>query len=244
MAKAAQNKTRTVFVQLSGSGAADVSAQATEAGSSSSVARGKAKARRVEVRGTAKAVTAQARKSDAKATELFATTNSVPGLGLRATNAALDQIAKRPDVVSITTIVPRTISNASSGDLVKALATWQQTGNTGKGVRVGIIDTGIDYTHADFGGEGTTAAYEDAHATADSGDPWTPTAKVVGGWDFVGDDYDADPSSASYQPVPNPDPNPLDCNGHGTHVAGTTAGYGVNADGSTYTSSYSALTSS
>ena len=244
MAQAAQNKTQTVFVQLSGSGAADVSAKAINGGSASSVARGKAKARSAQVRGTAKDVTAQARKTDGKAKELFATTNSVPGVGLQATTAALEEIAKRPDVVKITPIIPRTYSNASSGELVKALATWQSTGNTGKGVRVGIIDTGIDYTHADFGGAGTTEAYEAAHATADSGAPWTPTEKVVGGWDFVGDDYDADPSSSTYQPIPKPDPNPLDCNGHGTHVAGTTAGYGVSADGSTYTGSYSSLTSS
>ena len=30
--------------------------------------------------------------------------------------------------------------------------------------------------------------------------------------------------------MPAPDPNPLDCNGHGSHVAGTAAGYGVNAE--------------
>ncbi len=65
-----------------------------------------------------------------------------------------------------------------------------------------------------------------------------PNAKVVGGYDFVGDAYDADPGSAAYQPVAQPDPNPLDCNGHGTHVAGTSAGYGVTADGSTYTGGY------
>ncbi len=61
---------------------------------------------------------------------------------------------------------------------------------------------------------------------------------MVGGYDFVGDSYNADPSSPAYQPVAMPDPNPLDCNGHGTHVAGTSAGYGVNADGSTYRGGY------
>ena len=49
--------------------------------------------------------------------------------------------------------------------------------------------------------------------------------------DFVGDDYDADPSSDDVSPVPKPDPNPLDCNGHGSHVAGTTGGSGVLANG-------------
>jgi len=31
-----------------------------------------------------------------------------------------------------------------------------------------------------------------------------------------------------------PDPDPLDCNGHGSHVAGTAAGFGVNGDGTTF----------
>ena len=41
--------------------------------------------------------------------------------------------------------------------------------------------------------------------------------------------------------TPVPDDNPLDCDGHGSHVAGTAAGFGVNADGSTFTGDYSAL---
>src|SRR3712207_3673466 len=64
-----------------------------------------------------------------------------------------------------------------------------------------------------------------------------PSAKVVGGVDFVGDAYDADTPGS----VPVPDPNPLDCNGHGTHVAGTAAGYGVNTDGTTFRGDYASL---
>ena len=63
-----------------------------------------------------------------------------------------------------------------------------------------------------------------------------PTRREVkGGIDLVGDNYNADPSTTPYQPIPHPDPNPLDCNGHGSHVAGTAAGFGVLSTGATYT---------
>ena len=40
---------------------------------------------------------------------------------------------------------------------------------------------------------------------------------MVGGYDFAGDAYN--PSEGVTTPVP--DPNPLDCEGHGSHVSGT-----------------------
>jgi subtilisin family serine protease len=45
--------------------------------------------------------------------------------------------------------------------------------------------------------------------------------------------------------VPKPDPNPLDCDedvGHGSHVAGTAAGFGVLANGNTYSGPYDTST--
>ncbi|EJD39665.1 subtilisin-like protease [Auricularia subglabra TFB-10046 SS5] len=72
------------------------------------------------------------------------------------------------------------------------------TGNKGKGIKVGIIDSGIDYTHPALGGG------------------FGPGFKVIGGYDFVGDDY------PFADPVPDNDPL-SQCNGHGTHVAGIVA---------------------
>ncbi len=111
----------------------------------------------------------------------------------------------------------------------------------GEGVKVAIIDTGIDYTHANFGGPGTPAAYQLAFAADTTpADPtmFGPAAqKVKGGTDLVGDNYDPN-STDPAKNTPKPDPNPLDCNGHGSHVAGSAAGFGVSASGSQYTGPY------
>jgi subtilisin family serine protease len=108
----------------------------------------------------------------------------------------------------------------------------------GAGVRIGIIDTGIDYTHADFGGPGTASYYNSLDPTTIQPGVF-PTAKVAGGYDLAGDSYDAgDPNNS----IPIPDPNPLDCEaggGHGTHVSGIAAGFGVLTNGQTYSGPYS-----
>ena len=90
-------------------------------------------------------------------------------------------------------------------------------GLTGRGVKVGIIDTGIDYDNADLGGDGLPR----------SDSRMFPNRRVVGGWDFVGDAYNADPESAAYNLATAPDAFPDDCAGHGTHVAGIVGASGT-----------------
>lgn len=94
-----------------------------------------------------------------------------------------------------------------------------EMGYTGEGMRISIIDTGVDIDHPDFGGSGTP------------GDGITPdwrTDQVQFGYDLVGDDYNAAAPETDY---PLPDVNPDDCQGHGTHVAGIAAGNGDAATG-------------
>ncbi|HMC70639.1 MAG TPA: S8 family serine peptidase, partial [Mycobacteriales bacterium] len=134
----------------------------------------------------------------------------------------LAKLASLPGVTGIHAVAKFKPANINGVPFIGAPTAWQNTGATGSGVKVASLDTGIDYTHADFGGPGTSAAwdYAFAHSTVDPAtDPtlaaeFGPTApRVKGGTDFVGDDYNAnDPSS-----VPQPDKNPLDCNGHGSH---------------------------
>lgn len=82
-----------------------------------------------------------------------------------------------------------------------------EEGYTGKGIKVGVIDTGIDYNHPDL-----KAAYK-------------------GGYDFV--DNDSDPMEATYDDWKKS--KQLEFSGgapyytaHGTHVSGTVAGQGTN----------------
>jgi subtilisin family serine protease len=100
-------------------------------------------------------------------------------------------------------------------------AAVQTAGTTGAGVRVAVLDSGIDYTHEDLGGSGTAADYAAATANpaAIPAGSLFPSAKVVGGFDFVGSNW---PNAAQTQ-----DPNPIDDGtdgGHGTHVADIIAG--------------------
>ena len=124
--------------------------------------------------------------------------------------------------------------------------TAHQFGLRGQGVRIAVIDSGIDYTHAALGGPGTQAAYEAAWAPLPAAgqpaipaltsggylvanDPATnaddglyPSSKVIGGYDFVGESWPNTDLQPDNDPIGAPDATTF--GGHGTHVADIIAG--------------------
>jgi len=133
------------------------------------------------------------------------------------------RVARMSGVAAVFPVVnveapPRADDGGSTIDVVSAVTQTgvnlaRQQGWTGAGIKVGIIDTGIDYDHPDLGG------------------CFGPGCKVAYGYDFVGDNYNS--GGTGTQPIPVPDPDPDDCNGHGTHVAGITGARAANPGGVT-----------
>ncbi len=166
--------------------------------------------------------------------EIFRVSRALNGMAFIMDSESLRDLARLPGVKRIHLLVDEYPTNGTSVPFLGTPNLWADTlglglNADGTGITIGIIDTGIDYQHADFGGNGVLADYQANNRTV-APDAYFPTAKVVGGHDFAGDNYTGG--------VPTPDPDPMDCNGHGSHVAGTAAGVGVNVDGTPYAGPY------
>lgn len=181
----------------------------------------------VELKGSVDQFRKDANAVGLKYQERFVYTKLFKGLSV---SVSPDQLGKLRGMAVVSQVYPvNTYSlgpvSAPAPDLGTAIVmtgadiAQNEMGYTGAGVKVAVMDTGIDVDHPDLGGDGTA-----------NGGPF-PNSRVLKGWDFVGDDYNADPTSPSYQPIPHPDSNPDDCNGHGTHVAGIVGANGNTATG-------------
>jgi subtilisin family serine protease len=154
----------------------------------------------------------EAEKENIKYKERYSYSTLWNGFSVSAATSELGKLSRIPGVKAIYPVtvipIPQTTVSSIDPDLYTSLAmigadvAHSELGYTGAGIKVAVMDTGIDYDHPDLGG------------------CFGPGCRVVMGWDFVGDAYNADDTSPSYNPVPAPDPDPDDCNGHGTHVSG------------------------
>lgn len=170
---------------------------------------------------------------------VFRTQRVYNGIGLYVSPAQLREIAALPGVRSIHPLPVHTVDTVRAVPFLGAPAVWEQVypdGLAGESVSIGVIDTGIDYLHKHFGGPGAGYAANDPTTIADRPGGFAfPSARIVGGYDFAGDAYSALPGGNR---IPQPDPDPMDCWGHGTHVAGIAAGSGLLWQGVTYNGPY------
>ncbi|KAL3293576.1 subtilase [Colletotrichum asianum] len=134
------------------------------------------------------------------------------GASIETETYTLDTLVELPDIlnvwpneqVKLGPVEPQAVAVEEA----PAYTTHNATGVTklhaqgifGKGVKVGVVDTGIYYDHPALGGG------------------FGPGFKVAAGYDFVGDGLY--PQSGPKAP----DEDPKDTRGHGTHVAGIIAG--------------------
>lgn len=128
----------------------------------------------------------------------YATFNSY---ALELTPSEIKQLENNPLVESVQASLKVDAFLDESVPLINASSAWALKTNgenlTGTGTAVCIIDTGVDYTHAALGG---CTQEQFLNGTCE---------KIPGGHDFVNNDSD-----------------PVDDEGHGTHVAGIAAANG------------------
>lgn len=102
----------------------------------------------------------------------------IPDMDMAAARSALEKDSTAAGYVKrISPNAPVKAALDTSVDLIRATDVWTYVAPNGSildgtGMRIGIIDTGVDYTHPDLGG------------------CFGPSCKVAGGWDFINNDAD------------------------------------------------------
>ncbi len=142
------------------------------------------------------------------------------GISIEAEFQNLKDIKSIPGVTNVH--VARTFEEtmATSKELVQAQKVWEQYGYKGEGLVVGVVDSGIDYTHKDMNlsddakakEKWTQAKMNQKMAETNVNEIWF-SDKVPTGYDWADDDTNVIPGSTGSP--------------HGTHVSGT---IGANGD--------------
>ncbi len=157
------------------------------------------------------------------------------GIAMVVSPDKISAIEQMPGVKAVHPMHPKSPTAFTDVDFLGVRTAWAAAnpfgGAHGENVKVGVIDSGLDYVHTNFGGNGDYTGVTDTNPNGHF-----PSLKVPGGYDFVGDAYNANDAV----PIIAPDNNPWDGDpsgssaGHGTACASLIGGYGVNGNGTTY----------
>jgi hypothetical protein len=98
--------------------------------------------------------------------------NAYNGFSVRANESTRQKLEMLPDVLEVIEDQVVSATDLASSKIIKADLVWSDLNTTGKNVSIGVVDSGIDYQHADLGG-GFGEGF-----------------KVKGGYDFVNNDMD------------------------------------------------------
>lgn len=151
---------------------------------------------------------AQAAASGIRYQEVMSFDTLFNGFSVQADEAEVNRLSLLPGVRAVypveqveRPVVQRDLLSSLNPDMMTAISmtgadiAQNELGLTGKGVKVAVMDSGIDLEHPAF------------------------KNRVVAGYDFVGDEFG---TGGNF--TPKPDPIADDCGGHGTHVAGIVGG--------------------
>lgn len=147
----------------------------------------------------ANATSASSTASMASSTGAFTTANTasatssvvaVPSVVTSASTSSASATTTSSVSFPVVSVVPFSPNNISGVGRV------HEEGNYGAGIKIAVIDSGVDYTAGPLGG------------------CFGAGCKIAGGYDYVGDEFDGTDNLA-------PDSDPFDnCYGHGSFVAG------------------------
>ncbi len=139
--------------------------------------------------------------------------SNVEAISGKVSAQGLAKLANDPNVLRIYKPGIAVAHRAEANSLINADDVWlrnlQGLNITGAGETICVIDSGIDYTHTEFG-----SCTEEEFLAGNC-------SKVISGYDFCGSDGGG---------CTTPDANPFDDDGHGTHVAGIAAGNGISGN--------------